>query len=845
MSKNKVKVVRALISFGVGAFLIVGHLSAASVGKIMGVVRDPNGEPIEAAAVSIPQLKTGCYTDEDGSFFILNVPTGTYTLEVHFLGYNPVKIENIKVEPDKTTFVEVTLKPQAIEMEEVVVRAESPDFDKYATWKETSLDIREKSAFKDIAPEAILKAVSGFTQDAGGEWHLRGGRSDDVVFYVDAMPVTDPLRGGSATELDPWALNQLAVFAGSFSANYGAALSGIVTATTWEPSKRGINLAISLKSPYLYGLSLNSPYQRKDAFAPDAYDLHRDSLDNSLYEPPKLNFAENLSLKLRAGYRAHSWFAGFTFADENTPSYLPFGYSKYRSINGKFGIQTGSFRLDVPFEVSNSESKGYSHRWKYHPEGYPTRWGEFTRISANASGLLTQSVSWKITIGFKKHKSFLGFDEDSLPWTYEPPRSDEQAEFYIGGQAPVYRKDLSQTIYGHYESLLQVGHHELRAGVELQKHHFEVHEWERFYIFGYLGEGHMSEYDVSPLQFAAYVQDKIEYPGFFLNIGLRAEGQNLGVSFWKDIESPGSELTRVPTKIYIAPRIGLAYPVTDKIVFHLAYGHFLRTPPMDAMFRNFQFRDHPEDMPQALVVIGNPFLKPERTVSYEVGIRLLAGEFNFDISLFAKDVWDLLSTRRIVKFPYDYNYYNNGDFATIRGFEVDARGSVQNIRWQFSYMYQVALGNRSFPLRAFYDAYTGMPEAVKEYPLDYDRRHTVKAMVEADLLGLHWLNIVDFATGLPYTPDLGTGVVAPPNSARMPPTLDWILKVEKTVKNVTFSLEVYNLLNYLNVRAVHPRTGDPFDPGPIERAWSSPDTAHNPAHVGPPRRWRFGIRWEL
>ena len=818
------------------------NLLFAQTGKISGTVIDEKGKPVEAAAVFIPSLSIGTYTAEDGSFFILNIPAGTYTLRVNYIGYQPVRVENLRVDPGKTTFIRVKLKPATIKLHEVVVRARSFELEKYATWKESRVRIRP--SIQDVPADEILKSVAGFTRGSYDEWHLRGGRSDDIAFYVDGIPVTDPLRGGNAAEFNPWALNQISIFAGSFSANFGAALSGVVSATTWKPEKYGLNFAINIETPYIYGLSTESPYRRKDAFAPDAYDFLRDSSGNSLYKPPAR--LSSPSIKVRIGQKLKGGYWGVTLVRTTEDSYLPFGYKKTLGLEGKIGFTTGSFRLDFPFELSGKEGKSYSHRWKYRPDGYPSYRRKFGRFSLNLSGLLRDNLTLEATAGIKTGNNFRGYDEDSMPWTYSNPRTDEWAEFYIDGQAPVYRKDRYTSFYGHIKGILQVGHHELSTGVEVQKHWFHVREWERFYLFGYIGEGHMSTYDVSPRQFAVYLQDKIEYPGFFLNLGFRAEGTFPGVSFWENMESPLSRKVKVPGRVYISPRIGLAYPVTDRIVFHLSYGRFIKNPPMDALYRNLQYRDHPERMPKTLVLIGNPFLRPERTVTYEVGIKVLADPLRFDLTLFAKDVWDLLSTRHVLNFPFDYNYYYNGDFATIRGFEVDASWKLGIFSFNAGYMYQVALGNRSFPLRAFYDAYMGLPEEMMEYPLDYDRRHLLKLMVNGSLKGFDLLHLIEFASGLPYTPDLGTGVVAPPNSARMPATFDWTVKVEKKFrKGFTLSVQVFNLLNYRNVLFVHPRTGDPFYAGPSEVAWLSPDMAHNPSHVGPPRRWKIGIRWEF
>ncbi|MDH4211342.1 MAG: carboxypeptidase-like regulatory domain-containing protein, partial [candidate division WOR-3 bacterium] len=102
-------------------------LFSSVTGKIQGrVVDDKTNEPIAYANVTVLDTELGAATDDGGYFFILNVPTGRYTVEVSFIGYQTKNIANLIVEYDKTVRLEVSLAPSAIELSPVTVTSERP-----------------------------------------------------------------------------------------------------------------------------------------------------------------------------------------------------------------------------------------------------------------------------------------------------------------------------------------------------------------------------------------------------------------------------------------------------------------------------------------------------------------------------------------------------------------------------------------------------------------------------------------------------------------------------------------------------------------------------------------------
>lgn len=75
----------------------------ARTGKIAGMVVDENGEGIIGAAAMIVETKQGgSVRNPDGSFVILGVAPGLYTLRVLSIGYKPQTFVAVQVNDDGT-----------------------------------------------------------------------------------------------------------------------------------------------------------------------------------------------------------------------------------------------------------------------------------------------------------------------------------------------------------------------------------------------------------------------------------------------------------------------------------------------------------------------------------------------------------------------------------------------------------------------------------------------------------------------------------------------------------------------------------------------------------------------
>ncbi len=116
------KQITVLITFFI--FLLLGfseHLFASPNATIIGVVKDATtSEALIGANVIVMGTSLGGSTDLDGKYRVQNVPFGTYTLRVTYIGYKRQEME-VNVASEKTIEINFSLKSDVIEGESVVI----------------------------------------------------------------------------------------------------------------------------------------------------------------------------------------------------------------------------------------------------------------------------------------------------------------------------------------------------------------------------------------------------------------------------------------------------------------------------------------------------------------------------------------------------------------------------------------------------------------------------------------------------------------------------------------------------------------------------------------------------
>lgn len=243
----------ARISLAAILLFFLGSPAVAQMGsgKLTGMVRDAtSGQPLAGAQVFIEGTGLGTLTQENGRYFILSVPPGTYVVGAQLIGYATVRKSNVLISSDVTRTIDFEMPSEAVALEEVVVEAQRvPLIETNATGSRDVVTADELQALPVADIQSALALQHGFlevpqntdvvsyldTRRGISPVRIRGGRGGETLNMIDGIPVNNFMLGGASFYLSSLVVEQIDYIRGGFEAKYGNALSGVVNIKTREP----------------------------------------------------------------------------------------------------------------------------------------------------------------------------------------------------------------------------------------------------------------------------------------------------------------------------------------------------------------------------------------------------------------------------------------------------------------------------------------------------------------------------------------------------------------------------------------------------------------------------------
>ena len=218
--------------FYITCLILFQFIFAGTTGKISGKVVDENNQPLIGCNIIVKGTSLGAATNFNGEYFILNIPPGKYDLTASMIGYGTVTVEGTLVMVDLTAKTNFFLKPETIEGDVITVTAEKPTvrLDQTSMSAVVSSEDIENLPVTDVGD--VIELQAGIVRDPNGGFHVRGGRSSEVSFWVDGVATTDSYDGSSGLEIENAGIQEVQVISGTFNAEYGQAMSGIVNVVT-------------------------------------------------------------------------------------------------------------------------------------------------------------------------------------------------------------------------------------------------------------------------------------------------------------------------------------------------------------------------------------------------------------------------------------------------------------------------------------------------------------------------------------------------------------------------------------------------------------------------------------
>ena len=392
--------------FIIYGLVVITTLNAQSdrvSGKIRGRVIDSTSkDPLVGANVFVLPVESGrgTMTNQNGEFVLPNLMTGRYNIKVSYMGYASTTIQDIDVSPGGTSEILFSLTVEAIEGQEVNVIAET---------MENIIDIKTVVTQVKYSGEQLYKMpVSNFTDviaNAGGVVkteagrsrgiHMRGGRSGEVAFYVDGILTNDPVDRSQGVQIDKEAIDVLTISKGGFSAEFGEAMSGIVTVITKSGSKQDISGNLIIETDQL--ASNNSNYNNNYG----KYNLQIGG--------PFPGLKNYLSFYLSGSYVG---------SDITSPRSIKLPHSTYTHPMGTFKLTFSPPHSGLNAVISASyedkAAENYSHgisKGDWLRDYYKTFEGS-RRFSLQIQNTLGKNTAWRLMLSTFEHHTNYGSGEN-------------------------------------------------------------------------------------------------------------------------------------------------------------------------------------------------------------------------------------------------------------------------------------------------------------------------------------------------------------------------------------------------------------------------------------------------
>lgn len=196
--------------------------------------------------------------------------------------------------------------------------------------------------------------------------------------------------------------------------------------------------------------------------------------------------------------------------------------------------------------------------------------------------------------------------------------------------------------------------------------------------------------------YSLFVQDEIRWNNWTFMPGARYDYTRMEPKFTEEflrgIQGSGtapSSLDDSDKKWHrVSPKFGLTYAFNDNYTWYGQYAEGFRTPTAKSMYGRF------ENPTLGYSVQGNPGLEPEKSKSYETGLRGNFDAGNFDVAVFYNKYRDFIDEDAVQSANLETTFQaNNIKHATIKGAELKGRlnldhfGAPQGLYTQASIAY--------------------------------------------------------------------------------------------------------------------------------------------------------------
>ena len=414
----------------------------------------------------------------------------------------------------------------------------------------------------------MLSLQAGFVSGS-----LRGGRSGEVAYWIDGVPITDAYDGGQVVEVNKSFVQELQLVSGAFNAEYGQAMSGIVNISTKEGGPKftggaGFYLGQYASSP---GQTYDSLDHQTSELFPGLNKFNPSAIHNYEFNLSGPVLGDALTFFANARYIYFGgWLNGINRFNPNNVAYTDStgAYRLFRDPSGKGDSSlvsmnssertygqgkltwrispvlkvTGNFIYDYtksrPYSGSNEGDRSYF----YDPNGLGNDYNSSNTFIFQLTHTLSQSTFYTIdgSVFEKLFQHYLYQDPHDPRYVNPLIDATQPYSFMTGGTDMNHQEHRTNTILAKIDLTTQVDETNLvKVGVEGRSHKLLYDNYNLLPIqsesnFNFatdnpyisteipdISSNSHDYYEHHPIELSSYLQDKMEFKNLIVNIGIR------------------------------------------------------------------------------------------------------------------------------------------------------------------------------------------------------------------------------------------------------------------------------------------------------------------------------------
>jgi len=606
--------------------------ASTPAGSISGRVLNRDGEPLSYANIVLEGLEIGTMSMKDGTFNLENISPGRYRISVSYVGYRG-ESRLIRVRAGEEAEVQFRLEQSAFQMEPVVVTGSPIP----SSPKNSPLDIsyiagRDKLRLQSASLGKTIEDIPGVTNmstgGVSGKPVIRGHTGERIRILADGISQEYQQYGERhAPNIDPFNFERVELIKGASSLLYGSdALGGVVNLISLKPQFG------SPESPYWGGRLMtrwNSGNQEKSA----GLRLKTGS--------EKVGFHGSFVARRAGNFKTPQ---AATFSESGAPGDPKFtgeiDHTDYEQYTGSM-----SFGYISDAGIVNGSYNYWMNENNYIlPTGKPIGLGLQNQIVSAKGFFQTAGVIIKPKFSYQRNRRRATAPGVSREFISDSTRVDLKLDVYT------MRVDLEHRDTGNFSGTV---------GTEIRHYRHEN--------MGLVPLQPTGQYTNA----AAYIFEEITLESYNINAGLRFDYRNQ--EFYASDVNPLLPADSENEYFNIASSLGASRPLGENLTLVANLNQGFRIP---SFFNSYVYGLHGGVF---AFQIGNPDLRPEKSINISSGLRLSMDGAEGSITGYIDYIKDYIylydapeHTLAPPPAEYEFVFAHDQDDARIMGMDVHA-----------------------------------------------------------------------------------------------------------------------------------------------------------------------------